>query len=244
MDSVSHDSISLRGAGIVTVLQQKKGARFNLDSLLLADFCRIKPWDQVLEPGAGTGIVALLLAKKFPRIHITAVELQNPAARLCRRNIEENQLEQRIKLFELDLRTLKRTLKASSLDVIVANPPYTRTGSGRQSPAPERQSSRHDRHGDLGCWLDLQRFLKNKGRYYLVFPADRLADLIASLRSRSLEPKRLRFVHPFKDEPASVVLLETVKAAGTGLQVLPPLVIHESGGGYTDEMKEMYGLPA
>lgn len=238
--AVTHDSISLRGAGVVTVTQQKKGARFTLDSLLLADFCRLKPWDRVLEPGAGTGIISLLLAKKHPRSHIVAVEIQGTAAKHFRTNIAENGLEDRIVLLEQDMRTLKGPLKPGAFDVIVANPPYRKTGSGRQSPAQERLSSRHDRLGDIDAWLDLQRFLKNKGMYVMVFPADRLADVVTSLRSRKLEPKRMRFVNPYQEKPASLVLIEAVKSAGTGLQVLPSLIVHEPGGKYSSEMREMY----
>ncbi len=242
-ESYTRDSISLRGAGVVTVVQPKTGARFNLDSVLLADFCRVKPRDRILEPGTGTGIVSLLLARRHPRSHIVAVEVQGAAAGVCSRNIVENGLEKKITLIEQDLRTLKNRLKASSFDVIVANPPYTKTGAGRQSPSPGRLSARHERFGDIGAWLDLGRYLKNKGRYALVFSADRVADLIIQLRSRSLEPKRMRLVYPYRDKPASLVLLEAVRSAGPGLQVLSPLIVHVTGGGYSEEMQAIYGRP-
>ncbi len=243
MDSLTRDSISLRGAGVVTVIQPKKGARFTLDALLLADFCRVKPWDHILEPGAGTGIVSLLLARKHPRSHIVCIERQKTLAHVCERNIAENRLEGRIKLLEEDIRKLPASIKASSVDLIVANPPYTGAQAGKQSPSEERASSRQERFGGLGDWLGLQRYLKNKGRFVVVFPAERLADLVTLLRSRALEPKLLRLAHPAAAKPASLVLLEAVKAAGPGLKVLPPLIIHDETGGYSPEMKDLYGLP-
>lgn len=243
-DSPDHtrDSISLRGAGVVTVVQPKKGARFSLDSLLLADFCRIRPGDRVLEPGAGSGVVSLLLAKKHPRTHITAVEIQPSAAKSCRRNILENSLADRITLIEQDLRSLRPLHRPSALDVIVANPPYHKAGAGKQSPSAERLSSRHDRLGSIDSWLDLQVFLKNKGRYVIVFPADRLAELSTLLRARKIEPKRLRFVHPRRDKNASLLLLEAVKSAGPGLLVLPPMLIHDGDNRYSSEMRALYGV--
>jgi tRNA1Val (adenine37-N6)-methyltransferase len=57
-----------------------------------------------------------------------------------------------------------------------------------------------------------------------------------------LEPKRLRLAHPYQDKPASLLLVEAVKNGGAGLEVLPPLFVHNSGGGYTDELKQIYGL--
>jgi tRNA1(Val) A37 N6-methylase TrmN6 len=49
-------------------------------------------------------------------------------------------------------------------------------------------------------------------------------------------------VHPYLDKPASLVLLESVKEGGRGLEVLPPLIVHEPGVGYTKEMWEIYGI--
>ena len=242
MRTVTRDSISLRGTGVISIVQQKKGHRFTLDSILLADFCRIKPRDKILEPGTGTGIISLLLAKKYAHVRITAVEMQAALADLCRQNINDNGLDDRIILLEQDIRTLKGELKTSTFDVIVANAPYTKSGAGRQSLHPERLASRHDTGMDIVTWLDLGMFLKNKGRYFLVFPANRLSELIYSLRIRRLEPKRIRLVHPYEVNPASMVLIEAVKSAGVGLDVLPPLIVHDADREYTVEMRYIYDL--
>jgi tRNA1Val (adenine37-N6)-methyltransferase len=237
---ISADTISLRGAGIVNITQPAKGQRFTLDSILLADFCRIKQRDAVLEPGVGSGIISILLAKKFPLIRIYAVEIQPSAAALCRRNIMENNLDGRIFLLERHLAQLKKSLKPSSFDVIIANPPYTRSGTGKQSPLGERLLSRHDHLADLNSWFDLHVFLKNKGRYIMVISADRFAEAITLLRAHKLEPKRVRLVHPHKNKPANLALIEAVKSAGVGLTVLPSLIVHRSEGGYSEEMQEIY----
>lgn len=242
MTLLTHDSISLRGSGVVTIAQPGKGFRFTLDSLLLADFCRIQPHDRVLEPGAGTGTVSLLLAKKFPAAAFIADEIEPRAYELLGLNIEANGLSKNIISLTQDIGSLNQSLERESFDVIVANPPYTRSGTGRKSPSNERLIARHDQTASLPLWLDLQSLLKNKGRYLLVFPANRMGELIALLRERKLEPKQLRFVHPFEDKPASIVLVEAIKSGGTGLTVLPPLIVHEAGGGYTTEMREIYGL--
>lgn len=242
MTHLTHDSISLRGAGVVTITQPRKGFRFTLDSLLLADFCRIKPRARVLEPGAGTGIISLLLAKKFPQARFLADEIDPRACELLGQNIVTNGLSGNIVPLAQDIGQLGRTLERETFDVIVANPPYTKCGSGKTSPSNERQVARQDQTASLVLWLDLQRLLKNKGRYVLVFPASRIAELISLLRERNLEPKQLRFAHPFEDKPASIVLIEAIKAGGIGLKVLPPLIVHEEGGGYTAEMREIYGV--
>ncbi len=243
MTGLTHDSISFRGAGVVAVTQQKKGARFTMDSLLLAEFCRVKSRDRILEPGAGTGIISLLLAKRHPHVRITAVEMHRAAAVLCRRNIIENGLEDRITLIVDDITNVKSAMKPPFFDLIVANPPYTAWRTGKQSPSIERQTARHDRSAPLGAWLALQSLLKNKGRYCLVYAASRSAELLSLLREKKLEPKRLRFVHPDERKPAYLALIEAVKSAGTGLEVLPPLIIRDAAGRYTREIQSIYRLP-
>ncbi len=241
MTAVTHDSISLRGAGIVSITQQKKGFRFTLDSLLLADFCCIKPRDRVLEPGAGTGVISLLLARKFPKARFLADEVEPGAYELLLRNIEDNGLTTNIVPINADLRNLSSTISPRSFNVIVANPPYTKAGAGRTSPFPDRHLARQGQTATIDTWLDLKDLLKDKGRYFLVFPASRAAELLALLRTRDLEPKRLRFVHPHVHKPASLVLVEAMRSAGVGLDVLPPLIVHEQDGGYTEEVREIYG---
>ena len=242
MTTVTHDSISLRGAGVVYIVQPQKGFRFTLDSLLLADFCCIKPRDRIVELGAGTGIISLLLAKKYPQTRFVADEVEPSAYDLLCRNITLNGLGDRIVPVDRDIASLGPEIAPHAFDVIVANPPYTQCGTGKKSIDPQRHIARHDQTAPLGLWLDRQDLLKNKGRYFLVFPASRMAELITLLRARTLEPKRLRAVHPYRDKPASLVLVEAVKSGPTGLEICPPLIVHEHGGSYTEEMKEIYGM--
>jgi tRNA1Val (adenine37-N6)-methyltransferase len=243
MTALTYDSIALRGAGVVNITQPAKGVRFTLDSLLLADFCRIKPRDRVLELGAGTGVISLLLAKKFPHARFVADECEPEAYGLLCKNVETNGLTDRIVSIDRDVKHLGHSLRPHVFTVIVANPPYTRTGTGRQNPSPERLLARQDQSTSLQTWLMRRDLLQNKGRYFLVFPASRVADLLSQLRNHTLEPKRLRFVHPKAEKPASLVLVEAVKSAGSTVEILPPLIVHETNGGYTEELRRIYDLP-
>jgi tRNA1(Val) A37 N6-methylase TrmN6 len=241
MTAVTRDSIALRGAGVVIVNQPEKGFRFTQDSLLLADFCRIKPRDKILELGAGTGVISLLLAKKFPKASFVADEAERQAYGLLCRNIEENCLSDRIAPVDRDVNYLSRSIAPGTFDLIVTNPPYTRIGTGKKSPSAARQAARQGPNAPLSAWLDRQDLLKNKGRFFLVFSAHRMMELMSFMRSRNLEPKRIRFVHSFQDKPASLILLEAVKSGGTGLEVLPPLIVHGPGGEYSKELIDIYG---
>lgn len=243
MNAITHDSISLRGAGIIRINQSKKGHRFTLDSILLADFCRVKPKERVLEPGAGTGVISIALAKKHPLALFYPVEIQPELVKLCEQNCIANGVQENVITVKRDIRRLYQSINPGGFDVVVTNPPYTRTGTGRLSPLPERHMARQDLLGRIEFWLDLQKFLKQGGRYTIVFPAIRLSEIISLMRERRMEPKRIRFVHPYSHKPASLVLIEAVKDAGVGLDVLSPLVVHHTPGVYSEEMRRIYDLP-
>ena len=71
----------------------------------------------------------------------------------------------------------------------------------------------------------------------MVYPALRLVDLLQSMRSANLEPKRLRMVHSFADAEASLVLVEGVKGGRSGVKVLSPLFVYTEGNQYTSEVE-------
>jgi tRNA1(Val) A37 N6-methylase TrmN6 len=65
--------------------------------------------------------------------------------------------------------------------------------------------------------------------------------LLTVLRQYRLEPKRLRYVHPFVGEEANMVLIEAVKDGGELMRIEPPLIVYRSQGVYTDEVMQIYG---
>ena len=68
----------------------------------------------------------------------------------------------------------------------------------------------------------------------------RLADIMCSLREHKLEPKKIRFVHPYIDREPTMVLIEAVRSGKPMLKVMPPLVIYDRLGKYTEEIMDIY----
>ena len=75
----------------------------------------------------------------------------------------------------------------------------------------------------------------------MVHLPERLAEICVELRQAGLEPKRMRFVHPFVGREARMLLVESVKgAAPAGLEVMPPLVVYQAPGEYHPEILSYY----
>ncbi len=238
------DSIKIRNFE-VKVYQSKSGYRFSLDALLLADFPSLKSCKNILELGAGSGVVSLLLALKYPKARVTGVEIQDSLYRRAVRNAEVNGLPDRVNFIHADLRELPKTFPAGSFELCVMNPPFRKPGTGRISPGDERAAARHELKGGIENALKSAKImLKNRGRVCVIYHPDRLSELIMLMKSKALEPKRLMFVHSHKRDEARMVLMEAVKDGAPGLKVLPPLFVYEKEREYTAEMRDFYGFSA
>lgn len=241
------DSIKIRDLE-VSVYQTLSGYRFSLDALLLADFPEIKACRSILELGSGSGVVSLLLAKRYPRAKVTGVELQESLFSRAVRSAEANGLSERVRFIHTDLRKLTKILPHEGFDLAVMNPPFRRPGTGRISPGDERALARHELTAGLPETLKAaSAMLKNRGRLCLVYNPDRLPELLAGMKARGLEPKRMRTVHSFAGDRARIALIDAVKSGAPGFKVLPPLFVYSGPGEYSPEMREFYGfsqLPA
>jgi tRNA1(Val) A37 N6-methylase TrmN6 len=82
------------------------------DTVLLSDFASLRAGERVCDLGCGGGILLLLLLGRRPDITGDGVELQEQAARLTAENLRYNNMEERGKIYPLDLRALGGTLPA------------------------------------------------------------------------------------------------------------------------------------
>ena len=60
--------------------------RVSTDSMVLADFCRIKSGSRVLDLGCGCGTLGLLLLGADETLRVCGIEIQEAAARRLRRS--------------------------------------------------------------------------------------------------------------------------------------------------------------
>jgi tRNA1Val (adenine37-N6)-methyltransferase len=234
---------TILGGGL-TIVQPVCGYRFSLDAVLLGRFARPRSRDRVLELGAGCGVISLIIARLMHPRQIVAVELQPELAAMAARNVELNRIEMMTAVCA-DLRSRDIDgVSAESFDYVVANPPYRAPETGRESPNPSRQIARGAGGANLSDFVSAATYhLGQGGKAAFIFTATRSAELIAELKAHSLEPKRIRFVHPRADARATTILLEARKGGGMETEVEPPLVIFEKPGIYSAAARELLMMP-
>ena len=228
--------------GRIRVIQPRNGYRFSLDSILLARFVSVRSRDRVLELGAGAGVISLAVAALHPPCEIIALEIQPELVAMIRRNVELNGVDS-IRAIAADLRKLTDAkVPRESFDVVVANPPYRASNAGRVSPHAARRIARSESSATLEDFIAAaSRYTRRGGRAAFVLAADRSAELISLLREHHLEPKRIRFVHPYSGASATTILIEARRNGGVEVAIEPPLIVFDSPGVYSRGAREILG---
>lgn len=222
------------------IIQNEKEFCFSMDSVLIAHFPRLKKNFKVLDLGTGTGVIPLLIADEVREI--VAVEINSGMADIARRNVELNNLSEKIFVREGDYRLHRTIFKPESFDLVIANPPYVPVGSGEVNKLSGVARARHEFTATLDDVVTAARFvLKFHGTFCMIHSAARLCEIVNALHARQFEMKRLQIIQPKAGRDANLIMIEAIVGGNPGnLKILPPLVIHNPDGSYTDEVKKIY----
>jgi len=209
--------------GGLKLIQSRTGYRFSIDAILLSEFVTIKRGDMVVDLGTGCGIIPLTLLLTKPVGYAIGLEIQADLADQAARNIILNGFVHKMGVILGDIR--HPPLAPSSADVVICNPPYRPTNSGRINPEPQRAIARHEMLASLNDILDAtSRILRAKARLAMIYPAVRLVDVLVRMRGFNLEPKRVRIVYPGMQSEGKLALIEASLGGRGGLKILPPLL--------------------
>lgn len=226
--------------GDLQVIQSTQGYRFSLDAVLLAHFPEASP-KQVVELGAGSGVVSLIMAWRAPGAKFSLIEIQPAMVERARRSIALNGLEARIKVIEGDIREIEKILPAGYADLVISNPPFWKKGEGKVSSKTEEAIARHELNLNLEELVQKGAYLlRQGGKMDIIHRAERLDEAMEIFRRYKMPVRKLRLIHSFIDREARLVLIEAQKNRPGPLLVLPPMIIYEKVGEYGAELRQIY----
>ncbi len=227
MDIKEDESLSPFIRGKVQIIQKKKGYRFNLDSVLLADFFKPKKKKgKIIDLGTGSGIILLLISLRYKDLNFHALEIQDSLFDIAKRNFSLNNLQ--VNLIKEDIKNIKKLFPPQSFDYVITNPPYYKT-TGKKPKNLEVLIAKTEEKATTQDFIKAGSYLlKDNGSLFMINQASRLPELIFYMKENKLEPKRLRFVHPTVYENATHFLVEAVKNGKEGCVIEKPYIIYNN----------------
>ena len=228
--------------GRVTLLQPVKGYRAAIDPVFLAAAIPAKAGETVLDVGVGVGAAALCLAARVAEARVGGIEQRRELVRLAVCNAEVNGLSRRVDFMIGDLVKAPRRLAPGSFHHVMANPPFIEAGRDNRPPDEGKAAAHMEGSAGLEVWLRFCLLMvRPKGSVTLIHRADRLDQILAALAGRLGEV----VVFPLwpgpasatgvGDKPARRIILRGRKGVATPLRLLPGMVLHEEGGGFTPQ---------
>lgn len=153
--------------------QEGCAMRINTDGVLLAAIATHANPHSILDVGTGTGVMALMLAQRFPDAKVDAVEIDEQASKAAAKNFKDSPYADRLAVFNADIAKFKTR---GRYDMIISNPPFfvndLKNAEGRKRLA---------RHTDEDFFNSLlqksDELLTDDGVMWLILPVKQ-ADLI------------------------------------------------------------------
>lgn len=226
----------------IIVTQPASGYRFSMDAVIVANTALLRPPGRVCDIGTGCGIIPLVMAYRNAKIEtIYGIEIQGSLSAIAIENVMQNRLDDRIKIIHKDINLVTVDDLNGPVDLVVANPPHHVKNAARINPLSEKALARHEITLTMDHLLSsAARLLAPSGRLIMIYPAARLAPLLAGMKNRQIAPRILRFVHTSPEKNASRVVVEGVKGGGEDLKIVGPLFITDEKGKYTPELDAMF----
>ncbi len=203
------------------IMQMKDGFKFSLDSLLLAEFVKVKKDDKkILDMCTGNAPVPLVLSLKT-NAEIVGFEIQKEISELALESVAINGLEKNIRIINDDIKNIDNYFESNTFDIITCNPPYFKTKEdGYRNKNDFLTLARHEIAIDLETIFKIaSKNLKDNKAFYLVHRVERLDDIIVLARENKMNVKELQFISTKKEKAANTILVKCVKNGKPGIKL-------------------------
>lgn len=211
------------------IYQNPNYFKFSIDSVLLAEFVDIKKnHKRVLDLCSGNAPVPLILNKKYGnKIDIVGVELQEEVYNLGKKSLEYNNVDN-IKLIHENVLEFvnEENLK---YDVVTCNPPYFKKNAVKNlNDNKIKAIARHEITVNLEQIIKVaSKLINNKGYFYLVHRAERVAEIINLLKKYRFGLKRLQVVYDDHDSDCCFILIEAIFNGADYVRIGKPLFLKD-----------------
>ncbi len=219
-----------------TVAHQQCAMKVGTDALLLGAWAQLPCSGAMLDIGAGSGIISLMLAQRsHGQQAITAIELDAAAAEQAAYNVQQSPWPTAITVIKGDILTYQSTQRYA---LIVSNPPFFQ--AALPSPNAARQQARHTASLPFSALLAVSaNLLAEGGALSLILPAVSQASFAQTAVQAGWYCQRLCQVKSTAQKPVSRYLQTWQRTAPTQPLAPSQLVIQAPDGQYSAEYRAL-----
>lgn len=209
--------------------------KVNTDGVLLGAWTNLAEAKTVLDIGAGTGLISLMIAQRSDAF-ITGVEIEKSAAEEATLNVQNSEWSNRILIQHISFQDFV-TVTQQKFDLIISNPPFF--SNSVKNANPHLSMARHNHMLPFAdIIIGTKKLLDKNGKLSLILPFDATQDFIEKSLMENLFITRLTEVKPFPDKKPNRCLMEF----GMEQPVIHKAVMSvydESGKDYSNEFKTL-----
>ena len=217
------------------IIQEKSAMKVGTDGALLGAWANISGIKNVLDVGAGTGLISLMIAQRC-NAKVMGIEIEENAAKEADDNSQNSPWKNRVTIKNISFQEFANSSK-EKFDLIISNPPFF-TNSFKN----EIENLAIARHNDLLPFSELikesAKLLSNNGRLAIILPVIPAKSFIELAKNEDLYLTRLTKVKPKATKKPNRFLMEFTKKQ-TILKTDYLTIYNETGTDYTDSYKQL-----
>ncbi len=231
----------------IGLVQARRGHRTAVDALALAWFASrvcsaadLRP-HSLVDLGAGSGIVAILVGAVLPELRMTLVETQPRQVDRAQRNATLNGMANRVQVVAHDL-AAPLPLALGRFALVVTNPPFRRLGQDQPPQSEERRLAHFESTADLQVWLRrVAESLADPGLAIAIYPWQNRARLSQAAKVAGLHGHVVQMRHsPSDASPTRALMVASRQPLPATLIKMSGFSLHPDGTAdstYTDEIQ-------
>ncbi|MDR3194113.1 MAG: methyltransferase [Tannerella sp.] len=199
-----------------TIRQDQCAMKVGTDGVLLGAWTGVASCRRALDAGAGTGLIALMIAQREAAVQVDGVEIDPAACRQASANVAASPFAERVHVYRDTFDHFVRT-SPRSYDLIVSNPPYF--VRSLKCPDEKRRLARHDDELSLsGLLRGSLALLTPGGRLALILPFQQEKELQERMATCGLHYLCRTVVFPVEGAAPKRLLVELVREAPSAVR--------------------------
>ena len=211
------------------IIDDHTAMKVGTDGVLLGAWA--KGGTRILDIGTGTGLIALMMAQRFPTAQIDAIEIDKGALEDAHFNVSLSPFNNRINIINSPLQDYKpcnETQEEGIYDAIVCNPPYFI--NSLKNPLQQRTTARHtDSLSHQELIYHSKRLLKPNGSLSIIIPSNNKDILEAEAIFNGLSILKITNIKTKSSKPAKRCLIEFGKDTTTECKIEEQVLNDDTG---------------